>query len=173
MTAVREQDGWQLRESTSADIDELMTWFHDADSVNVWGGPRFRYPFTAQSFREDCHWPEMASCSLQDPAREFRAFGQFYDRNGRINLARLIVHPRYRRQGIGRRLLTSLMQVGRLRLPLDEYSLFVYRDNVPALHCYRLHGFEITDYPADQILADQCYYLTRPVQILDDADSSQ
>lgn len=158
-----DQDDWTLASADDSDIDALMTWFRSADDVKVWGGPRFRYPFTAQSFREDCHWPEMASYSLQDPEREFRAFGQFYDRNGRINLARLIVHPRYRRQGIGRDLMSRLMQAGREALALPAYSLYVYRDNDAALRCYRSLGFEIRPYPPKQELADVCYFMTRPV----------
>jgi len=150
-----------------------MTWFDDAKAVDIWGGPKFRYPFTPKSFREDCHWPEMASYSLRSPERLFCAFGQFYNRYSRINLARLIVHPRYRGQGIGRRLVTSLMRAGQRNLPLKEFSLFVYRDNLPALECYRSLNFEIADYPADEILADQCYYLTRPVGNLEEADNAR
>lgn len=161
---------WALEEADEADVNTLMTWFHDAADVAIWGGPRFRFPFDRDTFREDCHWPDMASYSLRDPEQRFCAFGQFYKRNGRINLARLIVHPRCRGQGIGRRLVTSLMQVGQSRLPLDEFSLFVYRDNVPALECYRSLGFQIADYPADEILADRCYYLTRPVGNLEESD---
>lgn len=46
----------------------------------------------------------------------------------------------------------------------DEFSLFVYRDNVPALECYKAMGFEIRDYPEGASMADQCYYLTRSLR---------
>ena len=168
-TVTADSDGWRLRKAGERDLEILMTWFENRDDVVIWGGPKFRYPFTAQSFREDCHWPEMASYSLRNPARQFCAFGQFYNRNERINLARLVVHPQQRRRGIGRHLVASLMKVGRRSLPLNEFSLFVYRDNLPALECYRSLGFEITDYPPDEILAERCYYLTRLVADVDDA----
>jgi hypothetical protein len=29
-------DGWHLARSTDEDFDELMTWFGDEHSVNVW-----------------------------------------------------------------------------------------------------------------------------------------
>ena len=158
-----EDEHWQLVEAIDADIDELMTWFGNAEDVVIWGGPKFRFPFTPESFREDCHWGEMASFSLRDGDDLQAGFGQIYDRNGRINLARLIVHPARRGQGIGRRLVEMLMAVGPGLLPLPEYSLFVFRSNEAALSCYISVGFEISDYPDDQILADQCYFLTRPV----------
>ena len=95
------------------------------------------------------------------------AFGQVYERNNRINLARLIAHPAMRGQGLGRRLVEMLMTVGADLFQFDEFSLFVYRDNTPALECYRSLGFTVQDYPPDQSMADLCYYLTRPVDLPD------
>ena len=53
--------------------------------------------------------------------------------------------------------------MGPALFPADEFSLFVYRHNEAALGCYRSMGFVIRDYPEDARMADQCYYLTRPV----------
>lgn len=148
-------------------MDTLMTWFSSAAEVNVWGGPKFRYPFTAETFRKDCHWPKMASYCLcdrhgaMDRHAAMCAFGQYYDRNGYMNLARLIVAPGQRGRGLGRELVTRLMQAAADSLTLDEFSLFVYQDNVPALKLYQSLGFEIQKYPPDQILADKCHFLTR------------
>ena len=155
--------GWELQRATSTDLDTLMTWLPDADSVAMWGGPGFKYPFTKRSFRKHCHWQEMDSFSLKSAEGEFVAFGQVYDRIGRINLARLIVKPDMRRQGIGRRLIEMLMQVGRDLFALDEYSLFVHKENIAALRCYESLGFEIRDYPTKHSLAGIAHYLTRPV----------
>jgi len=163
MSVGLEIDGWRLVRSTDADFDELMTWFDDEQSVNVWGGPKFRYPFDRRTFLEDCHWPDMATFCLYSENHVMCAFGQFYERDDRINLARLIAHPHMRGQGIGRRLVTMLMTIGTDLLDLDEYSLFVYRDNTPALECYRSLGFKEHDFPPDESLADVCNYLTRPV----------
>jgi len=156
-------DGWRLERAADDDIDELMTWFDSKRSVEIWGGPKFRYPFNKESFVEDSHWYDMATFSLRSPDSDFSGFGQVYERNKRINLARLIAHPQMRGQGIGKRLTQELMFAGENIFPLDEYSLFVYRDNTPALECYRSLGFEIQDYPSDQFLAHECYYLTRLV----------
>ena len=153
---------WYLTTAESDDIDRLMSWFSNAAEVDVWGGPKFRYPYTTDTFRTDCHWPEMASYCLRDADGTMCAFGQYYDRNGYMNLARLIVAPKHRGRGLGRELVTRLMQVAAESLALDEFSLFVYRDNAPALKLYQSLGFEIQEYPPDQILADKCYFLTRP-----------
>jgi len=158
-----QRDGWRLEAATDGDLGELMGWFGGREDVERWGGPVFRFPFTARTFREDCHWGRMASFRLSAPDGAFAAFGQFYERYGRINFARLVAHPSLRSQGVGKRLLGLLMQAGAAAFDCDEFSLFVFRDNVPALECYKSVGFAIRGYPDDAPLADRCYYLTRPV----------
>jgi len=155
------EDGWMLRETPAADIDELMNWFPRAEDINIWGGPSFRYPFTRDTFFADIFWERMASFSLRDPSGNFVAFGQLYDRAGRIHLARLVVSPIMRGQGVGKRLIEMLMQVGPSIFSGDEYSLFVFRENIPAYECYKSMGFVVGDYPDDMPHADVCYYLTR------------
>lgn len=149
--------------AVDADFNVLMTWFPGAVDVGRWGGPEFEHPFTAASFRRDCRWPGIPSYSLRDDDGTLLAFGQFYDRNGYINLARIGVRPGLRGQGIGRDLMSRLMTAGRARLQLPAWSLFVYRDNEAALRCYRALGFEIRPYPPGETLADVCYFMTRRV----------
>ena len=160
-----DRDGWTLRKASSSDIEALLQWFPTFDDVNVWGGPSFRYPFTRDSFFADLYWGEMASFCLFDPANDFVAFGQVYDRDERIHLARLVVAPEMRGQGSGKRLVEMLMEAGREVYPRDEVSLFVFRANTPAYECYKSLGFEIQPYPDDMPHADVCYYLTRPVNL--------
>lgn len=153
-------DRWTLLPSVAEDISELMSWFRSRDDVEIWGGPEFRYPFTPESFLDDINWGRMRTFSLTDPAGKFVAFGQLYERKGRIHLARLISHPGRRREGIGKRLIRMLMAEGRRTYKRDEYSLFVFRGNRPAYECYRSLGFVVNDYPGDTPYADVCYFLT-------------
>jgi ribosomal protein S18 acetylase RimI-like enzyme len=106
----------------------------------------------------------MASFRLVDPSGSFTAFGQLYERFGRINLARLVVNPALRAQGVGKRLVEALMAEGSSLFSCDEYSLFVFRENTPAFRCYKSMGFVVGDYPDEMPHADVCYYLTRSVQ---------
>ncbi|MBT8099800.1 MAG: GNAT family N-acetyltransferase [Gammaproteobacteria bacterium] len=152
-----------LRPSAERDIDCLMRWFGDARAVRVWGGPHFRFPYTRHSFAEDMHWGRMAAFSLALADEDLVGFGQVYERFGRINLARLVVQPGRRGQGMGRQLVSALMRESRKLFSLGEYALFVYRDNQPALRCYQSLGFEFSDYPDGMPLADDCYYLVRSV----------
>ena len=152
-----------LEIATAGDIDELMDWFPDAESVGIWGGPRFRYPFTRRSFIRDCRIKLMTSYRLRRADGPMLAFGQVYVRDDRAHLARLIANPALRRLGYGRLLIEKIIGVIRREGEFAEVSLFVYRHNEPAFRCYRSLGFSVQDYPADAPLKDECYFLTRPI----------
>jgi ribosomal protein S18 acetylase RimI-like enzyme len=155
------RDDWTLRAAVEADIDALMQWFPTYDDINIWGGPSFRFPFTREMFFEDIQWGRVASFSLFGANDSLAGFGQLYDRDQRIHLARLAVDPEQRGRGLGRRLTGMLMTAGRELFSHEEFSLFVYRANEPACRCYRALGFEVADYPPDMPHADVCDYLTR------------
>jgi ribosomal protein S18 acetylase RimI-like enzyme len=163
LTKPLEPGNWAIVEASERDLDELMSWFRVAADVDIWGGPRFRFPFTRATFRKDCHWGRMPGFRLNSPAGEFAAFGQMYQRYGRINFARLVVNPGMRGQGVGKRLVELLIETGPQLFQADEFSLFAYRHNAAALGCYQSMGFVVRDYPEGARMADQCYYLTRPV----------
>jgi ribosomal protein S18 acetylase RimI-like enzyme len=157
------RDEWMLREVSEADVGTLMQWFPNDEDIKIWGGPSFRSPFTRDTFFEDIHWGQIASFGLFDSNHTLTGFGQLYDREQRIHLARLVVDPARRGAGLGRRLTAMLMEAGCERYSYEQFSLFVYRDNEPAYQCYRSLGFEVTDYPRDMPLADVCDFLVRTV----------
>jgi len=159
-------EGWRLEGVTDADRCVLMGWFQDAASLRNWGGPTIRHPFTEASFREDTLWDSLAGFALRDFTEHMAAFGQIYDHLGRIHLARLVVDPGRRGGGLGRRLILALLEAGRERWPYAEASLYVYRDNKPALACYRSLGFRDAEFPAVRAeLAATCYFLIRPLDL--------
>ncbi len=163
MVPLVSDDGWTLSDAVESDIDRLMVWLPSDDAIRLWGGPGFRFPFTRHSFTEDMRWGRMASFSLRDPSGGLAAFGQLYEKYACTNLARLVVNPESRSQGIGKRLVGMLMNAGRPMFSCATYSLFVFRDNEQAFRCYQSMGFAIADYPDQMPHGDICYYLTRPV----------
>lgn len=106
----------------------------------------------------------MLTFVLRDDRNTTLAFGQLYERYKRINLARLGVSPAYRGKGIGRALVAGLLREGSRNFNLDEYSLFVMRDNLPARKLYEFMGFSPHDFPHDAPMQDLCYYMTRSVR---------
>jgi ribosomal protein S18 acetylase RimI-like enzyme len=128
-------------------LAELMRWFPDASSCASWGGPHFRFPFTAASFRADARVDALPTWSLLDDAGDLVAFGQYYDRLARCHLAHLVVRPEARGRGAGTRLIGELCAEGSLVLGVSEFSLFVLARNLPAVRLYRRLGFADALYP--------------------------
>jgi len=156
-----QDNGWSLAPAADSDFDDLMSWFPDADAVNIWGGPNFRHPFTAETFREDCKIDLMASYVLHNSDDDLAAFAQSCRRNGRGHIARVVTNPSLRRQGAGRQLIKMIISVLDATKDYDEYSLFVYRHNTPAYQCYLSLGFVVAEYPDDAPMRDKCFFLTR------------
>lgn len=61
----------------------------------------------------------------------------------RATLARLILAPEFRRQGLGRRAVKEILELARERWNISEAELVVYQKNVAARHCYENCGFVI------------------------------
>lgn len=156
-----QDNGWALSPAVDSHFDEIMTWFPDGESVNNWAGPNFQYPFSGETFRRDCRIDQMDSYMLLNSHGDCAAFGQTYIRDGRGHLARLVSNPAMRRQGAGRQLIQMITTALAKMHSFDEYSLFVFRDNVPAYRCYLSLGFVVVDYPNDAPMPDKCYFLTR------------
>ncbi len=152
----------QLVDFDAADLARLMAWFPDAQSAELWSGPSLRYPFDSRTFGEDLRLDQVATYALK-LGDELIGFGQIYERYGRIHLARLAVSPDRRGKGWGRILVDELLRAGRKAFDSDEYGLFVYGDNVPAVACYRAMGFDDSRCPEADALGSRAIYMTRPV----------
>jgi len=156
----------RLVPAAESHLVELMTWFADRESTALWGGPHFRHPFTDATFREDAYWGKMPALALVGAEGALLAFGQFYLRAGRCQLARLAVSPARRRQGLGARLVRELTAEGCRRLFVAECSLFVAETNEPATRLYRKLGFVETPLPDGETAVDGIVYMTAPMSVL-------
>jgi ribosomal protein S18 acetylase RimI-like enzyme len=130
-----------------AQLPELMAWFADARELHVWGGPEFRFPFDAASFRADSKVDSIDSFALVAEGKSLAAFGQCYLRVGRCHFGRVGVAPRRRGRGLGTRQLRDMEAWGLAEFGPRELSLFVRTDNREAHRLYRRLGFRETPYP--------------------------
>jgi ribosomal protein S18 acetylase RimI-like enzyme len=141
---------------------EMQSWFPDARSCAIWGGPQFRFPFTEASFREDLQL-QLPSFALLDDDDALAGFGQYYPRADRCHLARLVIAPGWRGRALGALLIRELCRIGCAELCTDECSLFVLEDNTPALRCYTRLGFAPAGYPGEMPKLPGSLYLTAPL----------
>jgi ribosomal protein S18 acetylase RimI-like enzyme len=141
-----------------AHILELMTWFSSASEISNWAGPSFTYPFDSKSFNEDLNVNVSSSFALLSDKGQLLGFGQYYLRLGKCHLARLVIAPNMRGQGIAAQLISRLAEQGMRVLKVDCCSLFVLQDNVYAIRVYQKLGFTIVNCP-QKLSVDNCLYM--------------
>ena len=152
----------------TSQVTELMAWFTDSDQLRTWGGPEFRFPFTAATFREDAKVDSIDSFSLVSEGGSLAAFGQCYLRVGRCHFGRVGVSPRWRGQGHGTRLFREMAGWGRAEFGPRELSLFVNKTNTEAHRLYLRLGFREMPYPEAIPPGMDAHYMVAP-RLLDSA----
>jgi ribosomal protein S18 acetylase RimI-like enzyme len=145
-----------------AQVPDLMTWFSDAGQLRTWGGPDFRFPFTAASFREDSKVDSIDSFSLVSEGKSLAAFGQCYLRVGRCHFGRVGVSPQWRGQGLGTRLFREMAGWGLAEFGPRELSLFVNKTNTEAHRLYLRLGFREEPYPEAMPQGMDAHYMIAP-----------
>lgn len=150
----------RLTQPSDKNIIELMSWFSSEDELSIWSGPNFRYPFDLSTFKSDLNLNNLKSFSLMSSEGDFLAFGQYYLRLGRCHLARLVVNPSFRGQGIASHLISQLSILGKSDLSTDSCSLFVLGQNESAIQVYTKLGFSMADYP-EKIPLENCLFMVQ------------
>jgi len=140
-------DYYELALATNEQVLELKGWFSSQQQIYTWGGPNLVYPMADDAFMTILRLPHLSSYCVVNSAKELLAFGQYYLRLERHHLGRLAVNPAYRNQGIAKILIAGLLAKASKNSGLREASLFVFRDNVAAHHCYLNMGFREEAYP--------------------------
>lgn len=137
----------RLVSATSDHILVIKGWFNSFAEIHTWGGPQMTYPMSEKTFLALLTQPHLNSYVLVDETDQLLAFGQHYMRLDRWHLGRLAVKPKCRGQGLGKVLVTELLEAASKQQAAIEASLFVFPDNLAAYGCYQSLGFVETDYP--------------------------
>lgn len=148
----------QLIKPCTSHIENLMKWFSCEQVLRDWAGPNFRYPYDLASFSADLNLDSLKAFSLIDNKSNLLAFGQYYLRLNRCHLARLVVSPNFRGQGIAKELMMRLSELGMAELKVNSCSLFVLKHNKSAIKAYKKFGFSESDYP-DKLPIENCMYM--------------
>jgi ribosomal protein S18 acetylase RimI-like enzyme len=122
----------------SADV--VSAWARTVEEVVMWCG-RPAAPVPAGQINAWAHEDGVLAFGLYGDER-LVAYGELWvdDAEAEVELARLIVDPGERGQGLGRRLVAGLADLARSRYP--RVFLRVHPDNIAAQRCYARAGFE-------------------------------
>ena len=127
--------------SFSADSADVVSgWAQTHEEVLMWCGIPIA-PVPAEQINAWANEDWVQPFGLYRDER-LVAYGELWvdDDEAGVELARLIVDPAERRQGLGRRLASGLADLARSRYPL--VFLRVHPDNIAAQRCYAATGFQ-------------------------------
>jgi ribosomal-protein-alanine N-acetyltransferase len=129
----------------------MGAWVPDADHCLRWAGPRLKFPFKPARLPQLLAEPGASSFVMSRGPAPALGFGQFWVREpGVAHLARIILAPAARGQGLGTTLCELLMAEAARNTGAAAFTLRVYRDNDPALAIYERLGFAVMPGRSDE-----------------------
>ena len=132
----------RLRAASKRDAATALAWTPEPDALRMWAGPSTRLPATVDSLWEDITSTDAHTYAFESATHGLVGFGQVrLKENNYGHLARLIVSPRHRGQGLGRAWCAALMREAVRSHGVAAFSLYVYPDNTRAISLYRSLGF--------------------------------
>ncbi len=130
---------------SSSWIPTLVGWIKNPEDLVYWAGNTFLgQGFSPQSFKMHLKDKNIFPYSKLDSDGNLVAYGEIVRKNkeNRLNLCRIIVHPEKRSRGIGKLFCISLIEKSISLGSYESLRLNVLSKNKPALHCYTSLGFK-------------------------------
>lgn len=137
---------FQLKVASLNDCLALRHYFINLSEVTRWGGEGFSFPLQKHAFLQKLLLPDTQSFVLFR-GEQAVGFGQICDRFGRHHLARLLIFPKFRRQGLSQTLLQGLMLQAIAQNKRLDFSLYVFLTNETAINSYLKVGFSPASQP--------------------------
>lgn len=148
---------YQLKAATLDDCLALRAHFINLAEVTRWGGEGFQFPLQKHAFLQKLLLPDTQSFVLYRENQPV-GFGQLCARFGRHHLARLLIFPRFRGQGLSQALLQGLLTFALAQNKRLEFSLYVFLTNEIAITSYLKAGFSPAEQPGP--LRDDLAFMT-------------
>ena len=125
----------------------LFSWIQNEEELAYWSGYTFKKQgFSISNLRQHIRRSDLYSFAGLDQNEELVAYGEVIHRPNlqKLSLCRLIIRPKCRGIGLGKRFCEQLISVAQKRFGKMKIDLNVLKKNQPALRCYLSLGFKIT-----------------------------
>lgn len=153
----------KLRNTTLNDLRVLTVWVKDKNSCILWAGPFVKFPFTVESLIKDINYTDSNTFSLVSDEDHLLGLGQILKKDNNLHLARIIISPEHRGQGLGKNFCKYLIKEGIKRFGEKRFSLNVYKTNEKAISLYKNLGFIPINKPRDvSSKKDTIYMVLKP-----------
>jgi ribosomal protein S18 acetylase RimI-like enzyme len=154
------------------DLEVVASWIGSRRECELWAGPGVPFPLEPSALPAQIDMPGAMNVALVD-GLGLAAFGQAIPRSpGRAHLARVIVRPDVRRQGMGRALVEALLSRA-AKAGFSLVTLYVYRDNAAAATLYSDLGFARAERPPGDSASPDSWFLQRSIGPATEGGSAQ
>lgn len=152
-----------LRPAVPSDLDVVLSWMTSQEDCDHWSGGSVRYPVDKVGLPAAIQWEVIDNWVLVRHGH-VTGFGQLTCKpDGRQHIGRVVVDPACRGIGLGRLLVTGLVNTALDSAPRCM-SLNVHPANTPARRLYDSLGFHAVDDPVES--RNGLYvYMERPVMV--------
>ncbi len=149
----------KIRPANEQDLLELSGWFLSESEANNWGGPSIHFPLSLEQLKIDIEWNVAHSYALVEKNGDLLGFAQVFNKFGCKHLGRIVVSPKMRGRKLGYKLMAALLDsAGTSDV---SFSLFVYKDNIPAKNLYESIGFEVRASPERRPEIKDCIFMVK------------
>ena len=154
-----------VRPAERADLAAVAAWIGSAHDAALWAGERVGFPVALETLADAIEWEASERWAVTSDGA-LVAFGQLVPKpDGRRHLARLIVAPDRRGDGLGRLIASHLVDRA-VASGAAALSLNVQADNPAAIALYGSLGFESAERPPGEPPSDALFMLrtVRPMR---------
>jgi ribosomal protein S18 acetylase RimI-like enzyme len=149
----------KIRPANEHDLPGVISWFLTETEAKNWGGPNIHFPLRLEQLKLDIEWDVADSYAFIDEIGNLLGFAQVLNKFGYKHLKRIAISPEMRGNKLGYELMTVLLN----STVIDgvSFSLFVYKDNIPAKKLYDSLGFVVQEYPDGQPEIKDCIFMVK------------
>ncbi|MDD9302695.1 MAG: GNAT family N-acetyltransferase [Desulfobacter sp.] len=149
----------KIRPANEQNLLELSGWFLTESEAKNWGGPSIHFPLSLEQLKIDIEWNVALSYALVDKGDDLLGFAQSFNKFGCKHLGRIVVSPKMRGKKLGYKLMEALLDSAGTKGV--NFSLFVYKENIPAKKLYQSIGFEVRANPEGQPEIKDCMFMVK------------
>jgi ribosomal protein S18 acetylase RimI-like enzyme len=148
------------RSAVPSDLEVVASWIRSQRDCALWAGPAVPFPLDTSALADQIGMAGATNVALDD-GLGLAAFGQALPKAPcRSHLARVIVRPDVRGQGIGTTLVEALLSRA-AEAGATVATLNVYRDNLAAAALYAGLGFVRAERPSGEHLSRDTWFMQR------------
>ncbi|EOQ86950.1 acetyltransferase (GNAT) domain protein [Leptospira yanagawae serovar Saopaulo str. Sao Paulo = ATCC 700523] len=165
----------KLRNFSELDIEQIYSWSKNEEFLLIWAGPLYKMDSLKDQLKNDLEYasthPERFKIFSVIDSDNSDLIGHCQltidQSNESAHISRILVgNENFRGKGIGRQIITNLLEITFLKLNLNRVTLNVYDFNVTAIDCYKKTGFKKEGLLRENTKFKGTFWSTIPMAIL-------